>query len=164
MEHEHVVQALAPNRTNDALDVGPLPGGSWGAPHFADTHVSHLVSEGMAEDRIAVAQQVARKLVKGEGFAQLLSGPLRGGVGGHIAVDNAAPVMGQHQKHIENLETKGRYGEETDRPTTGGPCRSISGAFLRTAEARRFGGAAPGSPVGAQHAHGRAKTVWRGVS
>src|ERR1700716_1221058 len=65
VEHEHMVQALAPNRTNDALDVGPLPGGSRGAQHFVDTHVSHLSPEGIAEDSIAVAQQVARKLVKG---------------------------------------------------------------------------------------------------
>src|SRR5438132_4505183 len=28
VEHEHMVQALAPDRTNHALDVGPLPGGS----------------------------------------------------------------------------------------------------------------------------------------
>src|ERR1700730_12843377 len=41
MEHE-LVQALAPNRTNDALHVGPLPGGSRAAQHFVDTHVSHL--------------------------------------------------------------------------------------------------------------------------
>jgi hypothetical protein len=34
VKHEHVVQALAPNRTNDALDVGPLSGGSRGAQHF----------------------------------------------------------------------------------------------------------------------------------
>ena len=114
MEHEHMVQALAPNRTNDALDVGPLPGGSRGAQHFVDTQVSHLSPEGIAEDNIAVAQQVARRLVKGKGFSQLLSGPLRGGVGSHIAVDNATPVMGQHQKHIENLETKGRHGKEVD--------------------------------------------------
>ena len=73
MEHEHMVQALAPNRTNDALDVGPLPGGSRGAQHFVDTHVSHLSPEGIAEDTIAVAQQVARKLIKGEHFSQLLS-------------------------------------------------------------------------------------------
>ena len=108
MEHEHVVQALAPNRTNDTLDVGPLPGRARGAQHFVDTHVSHLFPEAIAKDSIAVAQQVARKLVKGERFSQLLSRPLRGGVGGHIAVDNAAPVMGQHQKYIENLETNGR--------------------------------------------------------
>ena len=78
VEHEHMVQALAPNRTNHALDLGPLPGGSRGAQHFLDTHVSHLSPEGIAEDSIAVAQQVARKLIKGESFSQLLSGPLRG--------------------------------------------------------------------------------------
>src|ERR1700757_290123 len=77
VEHEHVVQALAPNRTNYALDVSPLPGGSRGAQHFVDPHVSHLSTEGIAEDRIAVAQQVAWKLVNGKCFSQLLSGPLR---------------------------------------------------------------------------------------
>src|SRR6266481_309068 len=63
VEHEHMVQALAPDRTNHALDVGPLPGGSRGAQHFLDTHVSHLSPEGIAEDSIAVAQQVARELI-----------------------------------------------------------------------------------------------------
>ena len=115
MEHEHMVQALAPNRTNDALDVGPLPGGSRGAQHLVDTHVSHLSPEGIAEDSIAVAQQVARKLIKGERFSQLLSGPLRGWVGGHIEVENAPAVMSQHQKHVKNLETNGGHSEEVDR-------------------------------------------------
>jgi hypothetical protein len=115
VEHEHMVQALTPNRTNNALDVGPLPGGSRGAEHFLDTHVSHLSPEGIAEDSIAVAQQVARQLIKGERFSQLLSGPLCCGVGGHIAVQNAPPVMSQHQKPIENQETYGRHSEEVDR-------------------------------------------------
>ena len=75
--------------------------------NFADAHVSHLFSEAIPEDSIAVAQQVARELVKGKGFSQLLSGPLRGGVGGHVAVENATPVMGQHQKHVKDLEAKG---------------------------------------------------------
>jgi hypothetical protein len=60
VEHGHVVQALAPNRTDDALDVGPLPGRSRGAQHSVDTQVSHLSPEGIAEDGIAVAQQIAR--------------------------------------------------------------------------------------------------------
>src|SRR5690348_10327172 len=115
VEHEHMVQALAPNRTNHALDVGPLPGGSRGAQHFLDTHVSHLSPEGIAEDSIAVAQQVARKLIKWERFSQLLSGPLRGGVGGHVEVQNAPPVMGQYKEHVKNLETDGGDSKEVDR-------------------------------------------------
>src|ERR1700758_2145203 len=90
-----MVQALPPNRTNDALDVGPLPGGSPAAQHFLDAHVSHLSPEGIAEDSIAVAQQVARGLVEGERFSQLLSRPLRGGVGGHIAVPDVDAQLEQ---------------------------------------------------------------------
>src|SRR5215813_941095 len=114
VEHEHVVQALPPNRTNDTLDVGPLPEGSRGAQHFVDTQASHLSPEGIAEDSIAVAQQVTWKLVKGERFSQLLSGPLRGWVGSHIAVDNATAVVGRHQKHVKNLEANGRHSKEVD--------------------------------------------------
>ena len=33
----------------------------------------------------------------------------------HIEMDKVTPVMGQHQKHIENLEANGRYSEEVDR-------------------------------------------------
>jgi hypothetical protein len=39
--------------------------------------------------------------------------------------------------------------------------RSISGAFLRISEARRFGGAEPGSRGGEQHVNGRSSTELR---
>jgi hypothetical protein len=58
----------------------------------------------MVEDRIAVAQQVAGELGKGKCLPQLLGGPLRGRVSGNIEVQNAPSVMGQHQKHVKNLE------------------------------------------------------------
>ena len=54
----------------------------------------------IAEDSIAVAQQVAWELVKGKSLPQLLSRPLPGRVGGHVAVQNATPVLGQNQKHV----------------------------------------------------------------
>ena len=60
------------------------------------------------------SQQVARQLIKGERFSQLLSRPFRRRMSRHIAVENAPPVMSQHQKHIENLEAKGRHGKEVD--------------------------------------------------
>lgn len=52
----------------------------------------------MSEDRIAVAQQVAGKFGKGKGLPQLLDYPFLGWVGGHIEMQNAAPVMSQHQE------------------------------------------------------------------
>ena len=72
-----MVQALAPNRTNDALNIRPLPGGSRGGKDFLDPHVGYLSAEVSAENGVAIAEQVARELVKGKGFAQLLSRPFR---------------------------------------------------------------------------------------
>src|SRR6516162_5994404 len=107
-----MIEALAPNGTNYPLHVGSLPRRSRRGQHFVDAHVSHLLSELIAEDNIAVAQQVARQLVKGKRLPQLLSCPLRGRVGSHIAVQNATPVMGQ--KHVKNLETDGGHSKEVD--------------------------------------------------
>src|SRR5271167_3410695 len=80
-----------------------------------DAHVSHLFSEVIAEDSVAVAQQVTRELVKGKCLPQLLSRPLCSRVGSHIEVKNATPVMGQYQKHVKHLETDGGHREEVDR-------------------------------------------------
>src|SRR5713226_5021994 len=109
MEHDHMIEALAPNATNHPLHIGSLPRGSRRGQHLVDTHVSHLSSELITEDRLAVAEQVARELVKGKCLPQLLSRPLAGRVGGYIEVKNATPVMGQHQKHVKDLETNGGH-------------------------------------------------------
>ncbi len=98
MQHDHMIEALAPNRTDHALDVGSLPRGTRGGQHFADAHVSHLLSEVITKNSVAVVEQVARELVKGKGFPQLLSCPLGGRMGGHIEVKNTAPVMGQYKE------------------------------------------------------------------
>ena len=105
---------LPPNGTNHPLHIGSLPGGAWRGQNFADAHVSHLFSEVLAEDGIAVAQQVARELVEGKRLPQLLSCPLRGRMRGHIAVQYAPPLMGQDQKHVQDLETEDGHGEEVE--------------------------------------------------
>ena len=33
---------------------------------------------------------------------------------GHVAVEDATTIMGQHQKHIKHLKTDGREGKEVD--------------------------------------------------
>ena len=96
MEDDHIIETLATNGSNHSLDIGSLPRRARCRQDYANAHVSHLLSEVIAKDLIAVAEQVPRKLVKGKGLAQLLSRPLRGWVGGHIEVQNATSVTGQH--------------------------------------------------------------------
>src|SRR5215468_1884854 len=110
-----MVQALAPNRTNHPLDIGSLPGRARGRQHFFDVHVSHPFSEVPAKDAVAVAQQVARDMVKGEGFSQLLTRPLSGWMATHVEVKNAPTIMSQDQKHVEYLETDGGDREENQQ-------------------------------------------------
>ncbi|HYT21414.1 MAG TPA: hypothetical protein VEW05_14455 [Candidatus Polarisedimenticolia bacterium] len=109
-----MIEALPTNGTDDALYIGSLPRRTWCRQNFADAQVSHLFLELMAEDRIAVAQQVAGRFGKGKGLPQLLDYPSRGWVGGRIEVENAALVMGQNEKHLKNLETDRGHGEKID--------------------------------------------------
>src|SRR6266481_381808 len=114
MEHDHMIEALATNGSNNPLYIGSLPRRARRRQNFADTHVSHPFSEVIAKDSIAVPQQVARELSKGKCLPQLLSRPLRGRAGGHIEMQNATPVMGQHQEHVKDLETDRGHRKEID--------------------------------------------------
>ena len=114
-----MIEALASNGADHSLYIGTLPRRARCRQNFADAQVSHLFAEVIAENSIAVAQQVAGQLVKRKGLPQLLSRPHRGWVGGHIEVQNATPVMGQHQKHIEDLETDRGHREEVDGESAG---------------------------------------------
>ena len=103
-EHDHMIEALASNGSNHSLYIGSLPRRPRCRQDFANAHVSRLFSEVITEDRFAVAEQIPRELLKGKCLPQLLSRPLRCWVGGHIEMQNATPVMGQHQKHVKDLE------------------------------------------------------------
>ena len=59
-----------------------------------------MSSEVLAENRVAITQQVTRELLERERVAQLLAGPLGGRVMGHVEVKNAATIMSQYQKHV----------------------------------------------------------------
>src|SRR5207247_3564704 len=67
-----------------------------------------------AGDSCSGTQWGAVELVKRKRFPQLLCRPLRSWVGGHSEVQDATPVMGQYQKHVEDLETDRGHGEEVD--------------------------------------------------
>ena len=91
-----MIEAFATNGADHPLDIGSLPRRARCRQDFANAHVSHVFSEVIAKDRIAVAQEVARELGKGECLAQLLSGPICGRVGGHVEVQDATPVCIQN--------------------------------------------------------------------
>jgi len=54
-EYDHVIQALAAQRADHALDIGSLPRRPWRREHLFDAHRLHLLHKVRPEDRIAIA-------------------------------------------------------------------------------------------------------------
>ena len=94
MEDDHMIEALAANRSNHAFDIGTLPKRARCRQNFADTHVSYVFSEVIAKNSVTIAEQEARELGKGKCFPQLLCGPLRGRMSGPMEVQDATSVRG----------------------------------------------------------------------
>jgi hypothetical protein len=78
VENDHVVEALATNRADDALHVRSLPRRARRRQNFFDPN-DFLCAKLAAEDAVAVLQQVPRDLFKRKSLAALLAGPLGGG-------------------------------------------------------------------------------------
>src|SRR5215472_4952091 len=95
-EYDHMVQALAADRANQPFHVSPLPRRPWCRQHLLDPLRFHLIYELLAEDLVAVAEQVARCSVPRERFAQLLRCPLGSRMLRHREVENAPAVVSQH--------------------------------------------------------------------
>ena len=114
-EDNQMIEAFTANRSDDAFHIGTLPGRPGCREYFRYAQVPDLAVEIVAEDAIAITQQVTRDLVKRESFPQLLASPLGGRMGGDIEMEDPATVMSQHQEHVEDLEPNRGNREEIDR-------------------------------------------------
>jgi hypothetical protein len=86
-QDDHVVEAVAPNRADQAFGERILPRTSSSREDLLDPHTLHALSEGVAVDGVLIAQEVGRGRVVGEGVHDLLSGPRCGGMlGGALAL------------------------------------------------------------------------------
>ena len=74
----------------------------------------HLVDEVLAENLVTVAQQITRRTVPRKGLAKLLGCPFRSRMSRHAEVENASPVVRQHQKHVQDLEPDRWHREKVD--------------------------------------------------
>src|SRR5260370_20320841 len=109
-----MIEALAPDSANDALYVSSLPRGSRRTKHLLDAHVLNLSGEVVAKNSIPISQEITGCRVPGESISKLLGSPFRSRMSRDVEVQYAPPLMGQHQEHVQNLETDGWHGEESD--------------------------------------------------
>ena len=94
VEDDHMIEALAPDGANHALDVSSLPRRSRRRKHLLDAHVLDLSGEVVTKDSVPISQQITRCRVPGNRIAKLLCGPFRGGMSRDVEVQYAPPCHG----------------------------------------------------------------------
>ena len=115
IEHDNVVQTLAADRAHQPFDVRRLPGRARGDPDFLQTQSLGAALEERAVNAVTVAQQVLRGRREREGFPELLSRPSRRRGRYDIEVQNAAAMMRQDNKDVQEVKVEGGDDQEVDR-------------------------------------------------
>jgi hypothetical protein len=110
-----VVETVAPNRPDKAFGERILPRTSSGREDRLDPHALDALAEGITVYGISVAKEIGRGGVVGKGVHDLLSGPRRGGMLGEVEVQDAAPMVSEHDEDEEHPQLGGGNGEEVDR-------------------------------------------------
>ena len=115
VDHNDVIKAFMPYRTDQSFDVRTLPRGSGGGENLGDLQVRDLLTEGIAIDPVTVAEQVAGSSVPGKCLSNLGRSPFGSWMLGHVEMNDTPALVGQDQKDKEKLEVNGRHDEEVHR-------------------------------------------------
>jgi len=114
VEDNDVVEYVAADGANHALDEGVLPRRAGRGENLGDADPFHASPELVAVDAIAIAQEVARCPVIGERLDDLLRSPCRRRRIGYVEVHDLAAILQQDHEHVEQTEGRRRHGEEVD--------------------------------------------------
>jgi len=114
-QNEDMVQTLPPDRADEPLREGILPRAVGRREDFADPHALDASPKRLPVDAVAIAEEVGRRGVVRERVDELLGGPGGGGMLGHVEVEDAAALVGQHDEDEEDVQVSGGNGEEVDR-------------------------------------------------
>jgi len=110
-----MIQALAPDRTDQALGERVLPGAVRRREDFLDAHALYSLPKVLAVDPVTVAQEIGGRRVIRECLHDLPGGPVGGGVLSDVEVDDASAMVREHDENEENAQARGGHREEIDR-------------------------------------------------
>ena len=108
-QNDDMIEALPPDRADEPFHERILPRAVGSREHFADPHALHSLPKGVAVDVVAIAEEVGWRGVVREGGHELLGGPGRGGMLGHVDVDDA-PALGGRARRGQRTPAGSRWG------------------------------------------------------
>src|SRR5436309_11006895 len=107
-----MVDALAPDRSNQPFGEAVLPRRAWGDRLVTDAHGTQSVRDGSAIDAIPITDQVARSLVPRECLRDLACDPFRGRMSCDVDPDKVAASQPDDDEDIEQIEANSRNNEQ----------------------------------------------------
>src|SRR5215472_9987858 len=114
-QHDHMIQAVTPDRSDQPLHVGSLPGTGGRGEDFLDAHASDSLLELTPIELVTIAQQVPWCGIFGKRLYHLLSCPTSRRMLRHVEMNDAPAMMSQDHKHEQHPKADRRHGEEVDR-------------------------------------------------
>ena len=115
VQDEDMIQTLTPDRADEPLREGVLPRALGRGQHFPDSHALHALPERVTVDAVPIVEEIGRCGVVREGVDKLLGGPGGGGMLGDVEVDDAPPMVSEHDEDEEDAPPRSGHGEEVDR-------------------------------------------------
>jgi hypothetical protein len=99
IEYDNVIETFSTDRTDDALDVCILPGGSWCCDDLLNSHSPDALTESVAIRGVPVPQEVARSSVPRKGFSYLESKPYLCWMAGDLEMSNLPAAVPEDDHH-----------------------------------------------------------------
>ena len=115
IKDDHMVEALASDRSNHPLDVRVLPGRPSCGLDLLDAKRRYPTCEIESVDPVSISDEISRSCFPWKSLGDLLAGPRRSRVRGDIEVDDLPSFVVQDEEDVQNSEGGSRHGEEIDR-------------------------------------------------
>src|SRR5262245_36003741 len=112
IEHEDMVQTFPPDASDETLDIGILPRTAGRNHNLFDPHVLDALPKDRAVYAVAIAQEIAWRLVPRKGLHHLLGRPLGSWMLGHVEMNHASALVRNHHQDEEDSERHGWHGKE----------------------------------------------------
>ena len=104
IEDNDVIQAFAPNGTDQPLDIGVLPRAARRSKNFVNADPFGRLGKLVSVYSIAVTEQIPWCTIPGESFKKLPPGPFLSGVGSDGEVKRTSAIVVENQEDEEELE------------------------------------------------------------
>ena len=114
IEHDNVIRAVLPDRTDHAFDEGILPRRARYSDGFLGSQTIDPSFHRSTVGAISILYRVTGCGIKRKRFDDLLGGPLSHGMLRHVEVNDLATFMAENDKRVEHAKGGGRDSEEID--------------------------------------------------